>query len=176
MPTPVGQWRYSSVEELLRLVDLLSRTRGVLSVNILKGRVVFTHQPWAQVDLLESPNEPASWREKLSQIDLRHYNVNSLLEGVVFGWEQMRQIGRYATHIVAWNRAKFFDEMFPSASWPHDGAFFDELYGMRVVDLHQEGTADGDVLPGTVVLCGGRLMDGDVEAIDVGLLIRRGKV
>lgn len=175
MTAAIGQWRYESPEELLRVVDILSRTRGILTIQVFPRKVVFSHQPWSKVDFLGSSSEPVSWRDKLDQIDLRDYEAASLLEGIIFGWEQLRQMGKHATHLIVWDRAEFYEELFPKAGWPHDKAFFDTLYGMNMIDLKQEGIADDDILPGTVVLCGGCLLDGKADDIELGLLIRRRK-
>lgn len=171
MPLVTGEWRYSTPQDLLQTIEILSKTRGVVDIRILKGRVVFQTQPWAKPDLLPEPLDAPTWAEKLGQIDLRAYKAKSLLEGVIFGWTEFRKLRRYATHICVWDHQILYAELFPDAAWPHEQGYFDTLYGLTIVEMRAEVA----YTKGTVILCGGSVIDGGLENLDTGLVIRRGE-
>ena len=165
-----GTWTYTSSEDLLRVIDVLMRTKGVLSINVLPGHIVYRHQPWAQINLARPIDEPLTLREKLEAIDLSYYDCESLIEGVIFGWEQLRKRARHPSHVCVWDRTKFYKELFPESSWPFEVSFIDDLYGMQVVEL------DGEANEGTVILLGSRVANSaSYEDVDLGLLVRRSK-
>lgn len=167
-----GTWRFGSSQELLRVVDLLSRTKGIVSIQILPGRIVFQSQPWVKsVDLLPQPEEPITWEDKLSTIELLPYSTRTLFEGVVFGWIELRKRHRYPTHICVWDHESFYDELFPGSEWPHEQDYFHSIYGMEVVPMKEEA----EFTKGTVILCGGKVQGGGVAEVDLGLVLRRGK-
>jgi len=153
----------------MRVLDVLSRTRGVLSFHVSDGKVSYTHQPWAEVDLLPPPPDilMTSWEDQLGRIDLMNYDADSFLEGVVHGWDVMRRKFRYPTHLCVWNRKGFLRGMFPDSSWIEDIDLDVDVYGMELIDM-------GKVLSsGTAILCGGRVLGGDIDRVDMGLVIRR---
>lgn len=169
MAAITGTYHITTLEDLHRALDILIRTKGVLSVQILPGRVVYQTQPWAKVDLIPEPGEPATWSDKFATADLRLYKADSLLEGVLFGWVELRKLNRYPTHLCAWDRESLFTEMFPGATWPFELNYFDKLFGLEIMELKSEV----DFTKGTVILCGGYVLDGGMEDINMGLVIRR---
>lgn len=169
MPAITGTYRITTLSDIHRVLDILIRTKGVLSVQVLPGRVVYQTQPFAKVDLIPDPGEPTTWADMFSTADLRTYRADSLFEGVIFGWIELRKSNRHPTHLCAWDREVLFEEMFPGASWPHELNYFDKVFGLEIVELK----AEMDFSKGTVILCGGHVLDGGVEDIDTGLVIRR---
>lgn len=169
----VGTWKTTSHQELLRVVDQLSRTKGVVSIQVLSNptRVVYQTQPWAKVDLLEAPTEPITWADKLASIELYPYKVATLFEGIVFGWTELRRRHRYPTHVCVWDHTTFYNELFPDSSWPHEQDYYHNLYGLEVVEMKSEVEYAKDA----VILCGGPVMDGGITELDSGLVITRVK-
>lgn len=169
MAAITGTYHITTHSDLIRVLDLLVRTKGVLSVQVLPGRVIYQCQPWAKVDLLPDPGDPVTWADKLATADLRSYSADSLLEGVIYGWVELRKLHRYPTHLCAWDRESLFSELFPGASWPYELTFHDKLFGLEIVELKSEV----DFTKGTVILCGGHVLDGGMNEINMGLVIRR---
>lgn len=170
MSLVTGEWRFTTPQDCLRTVEILIKTKGVSNIRILPGKVVFQHQPWAKLDLLPDPLDAASWTEKLNQINLRVYRAKTLLEGVIFGWTEFRKLRRYATHLCAWDNASLYAELFPAATWPHEQGYYDTIYGLVPVEMRAELA----YVKGTVIMCGGPVLDGGIEDIDTGLVIKRG--
>lgn len=167
--TPTGIYKCRTRSDLMRVLDVLTRTRGVLNFHVSNGGVSYTHQPWAEVDLLPPPPDilATSWEDQLGRIDLQSYDTGGLLEGVVHGWDVMRRKFRYSTHLCVWSRREFLRAAFPGSSWIEDTDLDEEVYGMQLVDM------GGVLSEGVVILCGGRVFGGDIDRVDMGLVIRR---
>lgn len=171
-------WRFVNVERLKQLVGLLSTTSGVYELRITVDKqgpqIHFKHDEGLDVKALEFPDEPALWRNRVMELELRPYSCRSLREAIVFGWEVFRERQRWATHLCVWDRNGFYRELFNNAAWIDIPAYFDDVYGMGVVPLG--GSSGEAVLPqGRVVMCGGRRFQGVVDDADFGLILERGK-
>jgi len=164
-------WRYHNMETLLHVVGILSRTSGVFSIRVLPGKVVFDHDRGLDVKALEFPDEPTFWDQRMKQLHLRTYQAKSLRECLVFGWEEFRKRQRFATHLCVRDRDDFYRELFGDAAWTDVPRYFDEVYGMDVVELGAD--SDGALPKGTVVMCGGRRFRGTVDDSDFGLILKR---
>ena len=170
MPLVTGEWRFTHPQDCLKVVEILIKTKGVSNIQILPGRIVFQHQPWSNPDLFPDPLEASSWTDKLNQIDLRAYKAKTLLEGIIFGWVEFRKLRRYATHVCAWSTATLLNELFPVATWVYEQGYYDTIYGLVPVEMRSELA----YVKGTVIMCGGPVLDGGIDNIDMGLVIKRG--
>lgn len=169
-------WRFLNGEQLVSMVRTLSSTSGVYEIRITADgsgpALTFRHEEGLDLRSLELPNEPALWRQRVMDLQLRPYTAKSLLECVVFGWQAFRERQRWATHLCVWDREDFYREMFANAPWSDIPLYFDEVYGMELVEL---GASSGEsTLPkGRVVMAGGRRFRGTVDDADYGLILER---
>lgn len=166
MATRVDSWGWSNVRDLHEAVDKLLGTRGVRSIKILPGSLEYEHVSSVRPDLLPKPEElKITWENVLGETELLRYSCRSVVEGVIWGSIELRKRQRVATHLLVWDRKKFFADTFQDSWWAHDQEFSDELWGMTVVDLQ---VLLGD---GKVIVCGGPKHGGEPEDIDLGLIL-----
>lgn len=162
-----GTFKPDSFDDLMRVIGLLVRTRGVVSISIHAAplRVSYQHTQGSKVDLLEEPNTVLSWEEVIGSMELDRYSAKSLLSGVVHGWKRIQQKGRYPTHILVPSAAEFMQQLFPGEPWPHDSPYNTKVYGMAVMEIPRELTA------GKILLCGGVVENGSPFQLDYGLIL-----
>ena len=168
MGTRTDTWNWTSVASMHEAIDKLFATRGVRSIRILPGQLEYEHTTASRPDLLPRPEElRITWDQVMGETELLRYNCRSLVEGIVWGSVELLKRQRVPTHLLVWDRRKFYKEAFGDSWWSSDREFNEVLWGLRVVDLQ---VLLGD---GKVIICGGPKSDGEPEDIDTGLILER---